>query len=163
MKAMMEQAMVTTQQAEQQESAKLNGYQRPDVLKQRKINYLNNLDRNKQTVWGYPIEEVTVSVPVWNGHLVSGYMDINAVKLGHLYFYVKDEITPEYSYTAPEIKQFLLDGDIGVWVDELMVTKGYFMDFDGGVDNPDNYQDKVFACIGATFDQNPFGDWQIFA
>ena len=44
-----------------------------------------------------------------------------------------------------------------------MVTKGYFMDFAGGVDNPDNYQDKVFACIGATFDQNPFGDWQIFA
>lgn len=76
---------------------------------------------------------------------------------------MKDELTPNYSYSAKEIKDFLLDGDIGAWIDELIVKEGYYMDFAGGVDNPDNYREKVFASIGATPWQAPYHDWQIFA
>lgn len=142
---------------------KENGYVRPDILVKRKKDYLENLDRENETVWGEPIEFVTVTVPIWGYYDIEGYEDIRAVKLGRLYFYVKDELTPEYPYTAEEIKDFLLDGDIGVWIDEIMVKEGYYMDFAGGVDNPRNYRERVFASIGSTYEQNPFGDWQIWA
>lgn len=139
------------------------GYVRPEVLEKQKQDYLENLDRENETVWGEPIEFVTVTVPIISYRHIEGYEDIHAVKLGRLYFYVKDELTPEYPYTAEEIKEFLLDGDIGAWIDELIVKEGYYMDFAGGVDNPSNYREKVFASIGSTPWQAPYHDWQIIA
>lgn len=46
------------------------------------------------------------------------------VKLGQLYFFAKNESSPEYSYTAKEIIKFLLDGDIGCVIDENIVQYG---------------------------------------
>ena len=141
------------------------GYVRPEVLERQKQDYLENLDRENETVWGEPIEFVTINKKVYNRKTGSFDIEktIHAIKLGRLYFYVKDELTPNYSYTAEEIKEFLLDGDIGAWIDELIVKKGYYMDFAGGVDNPSNYREKVFASIGATPWQAPYHDWQIIA
>lgn len=150
---------------EPQRCRKENGYVRPDILEKQKQDYIENLDRENETVWGEPIEFVTLNKPVYN-RLTRSFdreKTIHAIKLGRLYFYVKDELTPNYAYTAEEIKEFLLEGDIGAWIEELMVKEGYYMDFAGGVDNPSNYREKIFASIGTSYDHNPTGDWQIIA
>ena len=141
------------------------GYVRPDTLEKKKQDYLENLDRENETVWGEPIEFVTVDYPIYNRTTNSfdSTKTLNAIKLGHLYFFVKDELTPEYSYTAEEIKDFLLDGDIGVWVTKPRVKQGYFMDYAGGMDEPLNFHEQLFADIGSTPWQAPYHDWQIWA
>lgn len=74
----------TNHKVEQQHNNDKNEYVRPEYLEKQKQEYMANLDREKETVWGYPIEEVTVNIPVYNNNLncFDGEKTIHAIKLG---------------------------------------------------------------------------------
>lgn len=149
-------AIVNSSKIENNETSKKteNGanYVRPKYLEELKQQYLDNLDKENETVWGQRIEVVTVKKPKYNRSLrkFEGEREFKALKVGHLYFYVKDEATPNNPFTAQELKDILLEGDIGCFIEERLVTKGYR---DKGED--------VFASIGAAPFLENCHEWQI--
>lgn len=127
-------------------------YVRPKYLEELKRQYLDNLDKENETVWGQRIEVVTVKKPIYNRSLrkIEGEREIKALKVGHLYFYVKDEATPNNPFTAQELKDILLEGDIGCFIEERLVIKGYR-----------GKGEDVFASIGAAPFLENCHEWQI--
>ncbi len=158
MKAMLEPIAIN----QQQDVGQTNSYIRPKHLIENKQKYLANLNREKETIWGQPIEEVTINIPVFNNFIrkYDSEKEIKALKVGHLYFYVKDEATPDHPFDSKELKALLLEGDIGCVIDEKLVTEGYC--YEGGdPESPSNYFEKIFASIGAAPFLENCHEWQI--